>query len=156
MSEKHKSEILTTLLTLYSTAQVSCVCVSVCLCVCVCMFVCVPVCVCVCVCVSVCVNEGARVSPSLQEGNRLQAAQCTGILCCHLSDDQLTSVLRDTLLRADGESDWSLLQARATSLSAAVEAAAARIEGVGMEGEVVNACVKFATSDRVSRENHKC
>jgi HEAT repeat protein len=104
MSEKHKTEILATLLTLYSTAQ---------------------------------------------ESNRLQAAQCTGVLCCHLSDDQLTSVLRDTLLQADGESDWSLLQARATSLSAAVEAAAARIEAVKMERDVVNAAVKFASSDRI-------
>ena len=87
---------------------------------------------------------------SVQENNRLQAAQCTGVLCCHLHDDQLTSVLRDTLLQADGESDWSLLQARATSLSAAVEAAAARIEAVDMERDVVNAAVKFASSDRVS------
>ena len=89
-------------------------------------------------------------SLSVQESNRLQAAQCTGVLCCHLSDDQLTSVLRDTLLQADGESDWSLLQARATALSAAVEAAAARIEAVKMERDVVNAAVKFASSDRVS------
>ena len=55
MSEKHKSEILTTLLTLYSTAQVSCVC----MCRCLCMHVCVCVCVhvCVCACVSLCVCE---------------------------------------------------------------------------------------------------
>ena len=85
-----------------------------------------------------------------QEGNRLQAAQCIGVLCSHISDDQLTSVLRDTILRTDGEPDWSVLQARATALSAAVEAAASRIEGMGMAGNVTSAAVKFASSDRVS------
>ena len=35
------------------------------------------------------------------------------------------------------------------SLSATVEAAASRIEGVRMERKVVNAAVKFASSDRV-------
>ena len=85
-----------------------------------------------------------------QEGNRLQAAQCTGVLCSHLSDDQLSSVLLDTLLQTEGESDWSLLQARAVALSAVVEAAASRIGEVGLEGEVINAAVKFASSDRVS------
>ena len=133
-----------------------------CVCVCVCVLC---VCVCVCVCSFTIANHASFLSAhkhphthtcthththTTQEGNRLQAAQCTGVLSCHLSDDQLTSVLRDTLLRADGESDWSLLQARATSLTAVVEAAAARIEGVGLEREVVEAAVKFATSDRVS------
>jgi HEAT repeat protein len=104
MSDKHKTEILATLLALFSTAQ---------------------------------------------EGNRLQAAQCIGVLCSHISDDQLTSVLRDTILRTDGEPDWSVLQARATALSAAVEAAASRIEGMGMAGNVTSAAVKFASSDRI-------
>ena len=80
----------------------------------------------------------------------MQAAQCTGVLCPHLPDDQLTSVLRETLLQTEGESDWSLLQARALALSAAVEAASSRIEDVGMEQAVVEAAVKFASSDRVS------
>lgn len=63
----------------------------------------------------------------------------------------MTSLLRDTLLQTDGESDWSLLQARAVAMSAVVEAAASQIEVVGMEGEVVKAAVKFASSDRVSQ-----
>lgn len=52
-------------------------------------------------------------------------------------------------MQTGGESDWSLLQARATALSAAVEAAAIRIEELGMDRDVIKAAVKFASSDRV-------
>lgn len=70
-------------------------------------------------------------------------------MCSHISDEQLTSVFRGTLLQADGESDWSLLQARVTALTAGVEAAAGRIAALGFEEDVVKAAVKYASSDRV-------
>lgn len=58
-------------------------------------------------------------------------------------------------MHAEGEADWSLLQARATALSAAIEAAGARLEGLGMEGEVAKAAACFASSDRVRGEREE-
>ena len=70
----------------------------------------------------------------------------------YLGDSELTALLSETLLQAEGGADWSLLQARATALSAAVEAAGGRLEGLGMKGEVAKAAACFASSDRVRGE----
>ena len=91
-----------------------------------------------------------------QEGNRIQAAHCTGVLCAHLSDDQLTFVLRGTLLCTEGESDWSVLQARATALSAAMETAFGRLQTTGTEEAAMKAAVRYASSDRVSGGGGGC
>lgn len=103
MSEKHRGEILATLLVLENTAN---------------------------------------------EGNRLQAAQCLGVLCAHLSDAELQSLLTQILV-VEGVSDWAVLQARATALSAAVQAASGRFVDLGVEREVASAVLTLATSDRV-------
>lgn len=104
MSEKHRGEILMTLVTLQTTAQ---------------------------------------------EGNRLQAAECIGALCAHLGDQELRTVMTESLLELEGVSDWAVLQARAAALSAALRSASARIVDLGMREEVASAVVSLASSDRV-------
>lgn len=105
MSEKHRGEILTTLLALQTTAQ---------------------------------------------ERNRMEAAGCIGALCAHLSDQDLQSMMTDSLLESEGVSDWAVLQARATALSAALQSASTRISELGLREKVMSAVVSFGSSDRVS------
>lgn len=104
MSEKHRVEILTTLLALQTTAQ---------------------------------------------EGNRIEAAGCIGALCAYLGDQDLQSIMKDSLLESEGVSDWAVLQARATALSAALQSASTRISELGLQERVMSAVVNFASSDRV-------
>ena len=105
MSEKHRGEILATLLALQTTAQ---------------------------------------------ERNRMEAAECIGALCAHLSDQDLQSMMTDSLLESEGVSDWAVLQARATALSAALQSASTRISELGLRERVMSAVVSFGSSDRVS------
>lgn len=105
MSEKHRGEIIATLLALQTTAQ---------------------------------------------ERNRMEAAECIGALCAHLSDQDLQSMMTDSLLESEGVSDWAVLQARATALSAALQSASTRISELGLRERVMSAVVSFGSSDRVS------
>ena len=84
-----------------------------------------------------------------QEPNRLEAAECLGMLCVYLTEPELQSVLKEKLLESEGVSDWAVLQARAVALSSALQSAAKRISGLGMGGEAAKAVLAFATSDRV-------
>ncbi len=84
-----------------------------------------------------------------QETNRLEAAQCLGALCAHLPVPELGRVLKETVFVSEGVSDWAVLQARATALSAALKSAGGRIVELEMEKETREAVAEFATSDRV-------
>ena len=83
-----------------------------------------------------------------QEVNRLEAAACRGFLASYLSNDQVTMVIKD--LVHVGVLDWTILQAKATSLSSLLQHGFARVESLGMKEEVCAAVVAYATSDRVS------
>lgn len=86
---------------------------------------------------------------TLQETNRLEAAQCLGVLCAHLPDPELLGVLKESLFVSEGVSDWAVLQARATALSVALKSVKGKIVELELEGETREAVLKFATIDRV-------
>ena len=87
---------------------------------------------------------------TLQETNRLEAALCLGTLCTHLPDQNLEDLLKGTVFVSEGVSDWAVLQARSTALSAALKSAGERISRLGLGREAREAVLTFATSDRVS------
>lgn len=72
-----------------------------------------------------------------------------GSLCAHLSDTQLHNTLATHVLDLNGVSDWAVLQARATTISAALLVASSRIMSLGLREVVAKCVVCLASSDRV-------
>ena len=81
--------------------------------------------------------------------HRLEAASCLGLLSSFLPDDELKQLLTSSVLSLDNSSDWAIMQARATALSATLEVATQRMLDMGLKRQVAEAVVALATSDRV-------
>lgn len=80
---------------------------------------------------------------------RLEAAQCVGSLCAYLSDTQLHNTLATHILDQEDVSDWAVLQARATTISAALLVASSRIVALGLRDVLTKCVVSLAMSDRI-------
>ena len=84
-----------------------------------------------------------------QEANRLEAAACRELLASFLPEDQVKLAIMD-LVQIVGVPDWTILQAKATSLSSLLQHGFARVVAVGLKEDTCTAVVAYATSDRVS------
>ncbi len=80
---------------------------------------------------------------------RLEAGHCVGALCAYLSDSVLQDTLATHILDLHSVSDWAVLQARAISLSSALQLASGRIVDLRLRDAVKKCVVALATSDRV-------
>eukprot|EP00731_Ephydatia_muelleri_P027538 Em0019g411a len=83
-----------------------------------------------------------------QEVNRLEAAACRGLLAFYLSVDQVKLAIMD-LVQIVGVPDWTILQAKAISLSSLLQHGFDRVVAVGLKEEACAAVVAYATSDRI-------